>query len=354
MIKVAIYSPYLQMMGGGERYILSIASILSQKYEVYLYAGEDIGEKANSMLGINLDRVHFLPANLLHRQNVFERFINLRQYGLFFYMTDGSVFFSGAGKNCLIIQSPLHIPKKSFLNWVKLSNWQIICYSNFIKSAIQGKLGDKIKLSTLAPCINIKSGTKQKKENIILSVGRFFPYPHDKKHAVLIDLFKKNFKKYFSNWKLVIAGGLTEAGGKKMFEDLKKKSAGFPIEVVANLSSNQLTKLYQKSKLYWHAAGFGEDLAKYPEKAEHFGIAPIEAMAAGTIPLVYNGGGLKDTINDGEGGYLWNNLDELVQKSVNLINNEELLSQQQIKAYEKSADYSRDKFYEKLDKIIEG
>lgn len=340
------------MMGGGERYILSIASILSQKYEVYLWGDKDIAEKSSLIFDIILERVHFLPANLLRRQNLFNRFINLRQYNLFFYMTDGSLFFSGAGKNYLIIQSPLHIPKPSFLNSFKLANWHIICYSKFMETVIRTRLRDNIKLSTLAPCINIKSSKKQKKENIILSVGRFFPYPHDKKHDVLIRIFKKNLRKYFSDWQLVIAGGLTEEGGKKIFENLKGESVGFPIKIIANPSSSELVKLYQSSKLYWHAAGFGEDLDQYPEKAEHFGIAPIEAMAVGCVPLVFNGGGLKDIVQEAKGGYLWNSLEELVGKTVGLITNENLLNRQANLAKRKATDYFCDKFYEKLEKII--
>jgi len=353
MIKVGVYSPYLKMMGGGERYILSIASLLSQKYEVYLWGDEDILEKSRLTFNINLERVHLLSGDLLRRQNLFNRFMSLRQYNLFFYMTDGSLFFSGAGKNYLIIQSPLHIPRQSVLNSIKLLNYHLICYSKFMESIIRDRLGRKIRISTLAPCIDVKTNAKRKKENIILSVGRFFPYPHDKKHSVLVGIFKKNFEKHFSDWQLVIAGGLTEEGGNKIFEDLKKKSAGFPIKVIVNPSSAELVKLYQRTKLYWHAAGFGEDLVRYPERAEHFGITPLEAMANGAVPLVFNAGGLKDIVCEAQGGYLWNSPEELVDKTVHLITNEKLLNEQAIIAANVAKNYSCDTFYEKLEKIIE-
>lgn len=354
--KVGILSPYLNILGGGERYILTFASTLNKKYEVFLYADKDIVEKSLQRFNLPLTEINFKSENSIYKSNLLKRYINLRQYELFFYMTDGSLFFSGAKKNFLIIQSPLHIPHLSILNRFKLSNWQIICYSRFMKTIIQQRLGNNMKIYALPPGINIPSNTidSRKKENVILSVGRFFPYPHDKKHDVLIDTFRTFYAKYFSGWKLIIAGGLTEEGGREMLNKLQHQAQGLPIEIYTDLSAHDLNKFYGHAKIYWHAAGFGEDLMKYPEKAEHFGIAPLEAMANGVVPLVYNGGGLKDIISEGQGGYLWNTSEELVKKTCNLINDEKLLDQQRITAILKAKDYSSDKFYEKLEKIISG
>lgn len=355
MPKASIFSPYLNTSGGGERYIFSIADTLSKKYATYLYADRVIKEESLDRFGISLDKVHFLSADLLEKQNLLKRYNSLRQYDLFIYMTDGSIFFSGAKKNLLVVQSPLHIPKSNFLNNLKLTNWQIICYSQFMKTIIQKNLGKNIKISTLAPCIDVSGNGKkiEKKENIILTVGRFFPYPHDKKQGVLINIFKHACKKYFSDWKLIIAGGFTEEGGRNILTQLKDMARGFPIEIMINLSASTLNKLYKKAKIYWHATGFGEDLEKYPERAEHFGIAPLEAMAHGAVPLVYNGGGLKDIIIDGKDGYLWSTSDELVKKTYNLITNDnKLFYEITVRAISKANQYSCDKFYAKLEKII--
>lgn len=354
--KIGIFSPYLDMLGGGEKYIFSIAEALSSKQEVYLYSDKKVNRIASDTFDIELDRIHFLSAKAFREQNLLSRYLNLRQYNLFFYMTDGSLFFSAAKKNFLIIQSPLHIPKLNLLNNLKLSNWQIICYSRFMENIIRDKLGENVKIFSLPPCIKTpKHQIKhENKENIILSVGRFFSYPHDKKHAMLVDLFKSAYKKYFAGWKLIIAGGLTENGGKEILSVIEDKSRGFPIEIMVNISASKLSELYEKAKIYWHAAGFGEDLVRHPEKAEHFGIAPLEAMASGVVPVVFNGGGLRDILANGKGGYLWNTQQELIEKTINLINNVKLLSEQGNKAKVRAADFSCGKFYEKLEKIIAG
>lgn len=354
--KVGILSPYLNILGGGERYILTFATVLSKKYDVYLYADKDIGEMSSQRFSLPLTGIHFSNVDSIYKSNLFKRYKDLRPYELFFYMTDGSLFFSGARRNFLIIQSPLQVPNLSMLNRLKLANWQIICYSKFMEDIIRQRLGKSVKIYALAPGINIPRNelNEEKKENIILSVGRFFPFPHDKKHDMLIDAFKTYYDKYFQGWKLIIAGGLTEEGGREILNKLQSQSKGLPVEIYTNLSADNLTKLYSRAKIYWHAAGFGEDLHEYPEKAEHFGIAPLEAMANGVIPFVYYGGGLKDIIREGQGGYLWSTQEELVKKTSNLINDGRLLNRQRITASFKAKDYSSGRFYEKLEKIISG
>lgn len=356
ILKVGIFSPYLNILGGGERYILSIARALSRENEVYLYADKQIKKSSFEKFGIVLKRTHFLPVNILYKQNFLKRYYHLRQYDLFLYMTDGSIFFPGAKKNFLLIQSPLHIPEIDYKNRLKLSSWQIICYSQFMKDIISKRLGNRSKIFTLAPCIDLPNNKKlsDTKENIILSVGRFFPFPHNKKHLALIDIFKSGYDKYFYGWKLVIAGGLTEEGGRQILAQIKEKTKEFPIEIMVNLPSSKLLQLYQKAKIYWHAAGMGEDLEMYPEKAEHFGIAPLEAMAYGAVPVVFNGGGLKDIITDGQGGYLWNSKEELIDKTYSLIIDDKLWQQEGTKAKKEAENYTCDKFYEKLEKIITG
>lgn len=354
-LQVAIFSPYLGIFGGGERYLLSIASALSKKADVFIYSDKDIAQKALSIFGISLKGVHFLPESFIRSQNILKRFISFRKYDLFFYMTDGSLFFSAAQQNFLIIQSPLHIPKLTLVNSLKLSNWHILCYSQYMKNIIEKKLGTAIKISILSPCIDLSINRyePEQKENIILSVGRFFQHPHDKKHDMLIDLFKAHYKNLFSGWRLIIAGGLTEEGGKSILADLEEKSKGLPVEILVNLPSAKLVELYQKAKIYWHAAGFGEDLNLYPERAEHFGIAPLEAMMSNVVPLLYNAGGLRDIVG-GQDDYLWNTREELTEKTVRLIQNDKLLSRLSEEAHEKALFFSCDKFYEKIDKVISG
>lgn len=350
-LRIAIYSPYLDIFGGGERYILTIAEMLSSKHEVYFYADKQIRHNANKKFNICLNRVHFLTNDLFRANNLFTKLIELRNYDIFFYMTDGSLFFSSAKKNFIIVQSPAHLPERNIINKLKFINWKILCYSTFMQNIIKKHL--KKQAVILSPCINsnqFKTGFSTK-DNIILSVGRFFKKPHDKKQNILIEIFKNNYNNGFSPWKLVIAGGLTEESGEEILINIKKNVRGFPIEIVVNPDFLQLLDLYKKAKLYWHAAGFGEDLLQFPERAEHFGITTLESMASGAVPIVFGAGGQLDIINDGINGYLWKNEKELVDKSVNLIKNNNLLREMSDKATEGVQRFSCHKLNEQLEKI---
>jgi glycosyltransferase involved in cell wall biosynthesis len=85
-----------------------------------------------------------------------------------------------------------------------------------------------------------------------------------------------------------------------------------------------LVNLYATSLIYWHCAGYGVNDKEHPEQVEHFGIAPIEAMAAGAVTFCYNAGGPKEVITDTENGFLFNTQEELIQKTVVVLDNAEL------------------------------
>lgn len=342
-LDIGIYSPYFHIFGGGERYLLSIAEYLNKRHNVFIFTDVSLTEKAKSVFNIHLDRVQFLPE---------EKFRTKKLFDILFYMTDGSLFLSLSKKNFLIIQSPSHIPSNTLINKIKLFNWKVVCYSEFMQKIINEKL--KVSSIILPPAIDIGQfkSDSQKKENIILTVGRFFSHLHNKRHDSLIEVFKKYYKTVFKDWKLVIAGGVTDQDGERVVDDLKKQSQGYSIEVLTDISFDRLRSLYKKAKIYWHAAGFGEDLDKYPEKAEHFGITTLEAMAAGCVPLVFEAGGQMDIVTEGRNGYLWSQEGELVNKSKAVMNDSQLLATLSVSAQKRAQDFSLESFYEKINQLI--
>jgi len=181
-----------------------------------------------------------------------------------------------------------------------------------------------------------------------LGVGRFFAPQHPKKQEVLIEAFKE-ISKQLSGWSLVLIGGITL--GTKI-DTLRNKSKGYDIKIIADASVAELKKYYGKAKVFWHAAGFGEDLAKYPERAEHFGMTTVEAMAAGCVPVVFSGGGQREIVEKEKTGCLWNNLDELEIDTLGLIRNPEILEKMSKTAVLRAKDFSTEKFYSDLEAIL--
>ena len=71
---------------------------------------------------------------------------------------------------------------------------------------------------------------------------------------------------------------------------------------------------HARASLFWHAAGYGVDPARAPERLEHFGIATAEAMLCGAVPLVFPGGGQAEVVQDGVTGVHWRTPPELAAR----------------------------------------
>lgn len=355
-MKVAIFSPYLDTLGGGERYMMTIAEVLSKNHQVdilldshlYLMDVENLFDKLSKRFGLDLSKVNPVKAPMGKDSNSLERTLFLTKYDLLIYLTDGSIFYPTSTKNILHIQSPIvGQPAKSMWGKLKLSGWDLIIYnSKFTQQA--AKQHWKIKSEVVYPPVDIEKIELLDKEKKILSVGRFFSFLKDKKHELLIKAFKNIYKaKNIKEWSLNLVGSAGE-GDKVYIEELKKLSDGLPINFFPNLGYEDLIKLYGESSIYWHAMGYGEE---DPTKMEHFGISTVEAMAGGCVPIVINKGGQLEIVEDEKTGFLWNNLDELEEFTTNVINDEKLRMKISKSALERAKIFSKEVFEEKILKI---
>ncbi len=341
-MRIGIYNPYFDSLGGGERYTLSLASHWSGKHDVVLFWEDDsFINKAQQRFNIDLSRVKTVH-NFFRSKNVFKKLILSKQYDLIFILTDGSIPMSLARFNILHFQVPFR--EISAPSW-KLNQYQVVvCNSNFTKNNLDPRLGGAS--IVIYPPVDTSQFKSGKKENIILSVGRFTSYFQTKKQEVLIEAWKSAHVK---DWQLVLAGGLLPSD-KIYFEKLEKLVSGLSIRLLPNISFPDLVELYSKASIYWHAAGFEE---RDPKLAEHFGITTVEAMASGCIPIVYNAGGLPEIVEEGVSGFLWKTKDELIEKTHNIIKNTSLSSSIRKQALQKSKEFDVNVFYKAFDKVLE-
>jgi glycosyltransferase involved in cell wall biosynthesis len=350
-MRIGLYDPYLDTLGGGERYMLSAAAILSKNHEVAIFWDDKSTlQQAEKKLNLDLAKVT-TTKNIFTTQTSFHsRLLATSKYDVIIYLSDGSIPWLTAKKNILLFQFPVNWVKLSLSNKAKLTRInRIICYSDFVKHYLDKTFHTSSVI--LSPPVEDVANDSVKKENIILSVGRFTQGMNTKKQDVLIAAFKKLCDEGLKNWKLIIAGSYLPEDH-EFVESLEKSAEGYPIEVEANVPYSTLVSFYQKAKIYWHAAGFGEDLKRYPERAEHFGITTVEAMGAGAVPIVINAGGQKEIVIEQQNGFLWDTLDELLQKTTQVINDKQLWTILSIKAKSRSKDFSEEKFCSNLMKIV--
>jgi glycosyltransferase involved in cell wall biosynthesis len=351
-MRIGIYDPYLDTLGGGEKYVLSIASYLAMKNTVNVFWDDDeVLKKAEKKLNIDLGKVSLVKNIFSNKYSFFQKLKATAAYDIMFCVSDGSIPLLFSKKNFLIIQFPIGSNKgKDLKNSFKLQRInRIICYTNFVKKHLERSFSKKIEV--LYPPVESLGIGGSKKKNHILSVGRFTKGMNKKKHEVLIDVYRKMIDDGLRDWKLIIIGSHLEQD-KYLVEELRKQARNLPVEIIANAPHSLLVEHYKSAKIYWHAAGFGEDLETHPEYAEHFGISTVEAMGAGAVPVVIKAGGQIEIVEDRESGFLWENLKELEDKTLLLISDKKLWREMSAKAEKRAKFFSKEKFYQELEKLI--
>jgi glycosyltransferase involved in cell wall biosynthesis len=153
------------------------------------------------------------------------------------------------------------------------------------------------------------------KEDRILVLGRF---NWVKKQAELVALFRKQ-RERLAGWSLGCLGGLAvENRTDQAYYDAVCREANGVADVVPNVPRTRIRSELARARVFWHAMGIDVDEERDPVLIEHFGIATVEAMAAGCVPVVVNRGGQREIVTDGESGFLCNTFEEIAERTVEL------------------------------------
>ncbi len=356
-MRVGIYDPYLDDLGGGEKYMMTIAQCLAKHHDVSVFW--DNKEDFDGLLkrfSLNLDAVTLTKNIFSSKVSFWERLLSTRNYDAIIVLTDGSIPLTLSKKLFLHIQQPL--PQTNIASWkgfLKKTKISGIFYNSDFTKSFNDRLFPNIPARIIYPPVYWQH-QDTKKENIILHVGRFRPknvgVSDFKKQGVMIDAFKQMVDKKMTNgWKFILATSMKPEDEVK-FAPLKKAIKGYPIEILLNKTNDELWDVYNKAKIYWHASGFGEDLQKHPEFAEHFGISTVEAMGAGVVPVVINAGGQPEIVTEGDNGFLWNTLEELQAKTKKLIDTPALLTKLSAAAMDDAKKFSQEKFCKAITQLV--
>lgn len=362
-ISIGFYSPYIpKHFGGGERHLFTIAAILSRFYRVVVgicsqkkLTDEEIANirlAYERQFGLDLAGVEFQASPFGTKAFPFSKLLWTKQFDKLFSVSDGSLSFSWAKQNILHLQIPFNNSQSGIINRWKLSNWKLNANSLFTKNVIERKWQTHVD-SVLYPSVDIHQIQPGKKHKIILNIGRFFRQLHAKRQDVLIDAFKTLHKKYakeMKGWKLVLIGGIED---QQYVDQLQTQAKDLPIQFIHEARHTEVIEYLQKATIYWHATGFEVDEFIHPERVEHFGITTVEAMAAGCIPMVINKGGQKEIVEHGVSGFLWNELDALIEKTLAVVHKEINLSEIAENARQRAEDFDQSHFVPEVFNLFE-
>lgn len=183
-------------------------------------------------------------------------------------------------------------------------------------------------------------GKKIKKGNIVVSLGRL---TRDKKYDFMIDCFKELYDSGIKNYRYVISAIPSDKEYQKQLEESIKS---YPIKIEFGVGGKAIRDSYAKSKILFHAKGYGVDEKKEPQDVEHFGLVAVEGMSFGTVPVTPNKGGQREIVEQGKNGFLYETKEEAVNYLSKLMKDKKLLNRMSKEAVKRAKAFSL-KFFEK-------
>ncbi|MFP4412904.1 glycosyltransferase family 4 protein [Coleofasciculus sp.] len=136
-----------------------------------------------------------------------------------------------------------------------------------------------------------------RKDKTILYAGRIHP---EKGIHLLLDAFAILCQD-FSDVKLRILGPFRQnqgGGGEVYLHSLQRKAQQLPVEFSEPIfDGKKLAEAYRTADLFCYPS--------LAEKGESFGVAPLEAMATGLVPIVSDLDCFRDFIEEGKTGYFF-------------------------------------------------
>jgi GT2 family glycosyltransferase len=314
---IAIYNSYWDTKGGGESHALAFATVL-QKYEtVYLVSENnfDIDELAE-----------YYDIDLSNCRKLLESQINTeftKKFDIFINSTYKSNLISQASRSYYIVSFPDRYADENIL-----PAYTFLYNSDYTKRWAHKYWGENLKEDIIYPLgmINNKEIDLNTlhKEKVILSVGRFFVGEHSKNQHIIAEAYKNLVSQDGSlkDWKLVLIGSLNNQSREDVeyVNKIKEILSGLNYELILNAERKVLNQFFQKAHIYVHASGYGNDAENEPNKFEHFGITPVEAMVNGCLPIVYEIGGPAELTKKLNLGERYKTIENLVTNMYNKIN----------------------------------
>ncbi len=164
--------------------------------------------------------------------------------------------------------------------------------------------------------------SKHEKKKVILSVGRFNPFGHSKNQLEIAKAYRSLVTEMpdANQWKLVLAGSyirsIRSCGLFPLSETLSQRTE---CRGASKYGKKEFDKLFSDAIIYVHGTGIGCHREREPEKFEHFGITPVEAMQFGCIPVVFDTGGPADLVRCLDIGYCFSSEESLQATLKNLM-----------------------------------
>ena len=391
-----LFSPFDLTPGGGEKYFLTVAQVLySMGYEIELILRDenkcvdvDCIKKTLQALrvGLTVDQFKVRLVNGDEYLNMYTHdTLVLQLYDVFFYIANSKwpqIYPSGE-YNIFMCQFPFDLYHSAkYYEIQRLWKYDIVLVNSrfshewYVRSILRDTQ-KYLRTNSFIPALAIahppiepfisfandfnslpKLPDREKVMNIVV-LGRFFQGRQSKGHdvavSILANILRKTSKK---NIHLYLCGYI-HADGKATdyVESLKANvtKANLPVTFVTNADTSKITSILQEATILWHLTGvlYLSKPREDPASFEHFGIAIVEAMYMGMIPMVTNIGGPLDIVKHKVNGYLCSTVEDYVAYFLEIQSMTDAeIANMRAKAYHAASKYTTQHFQNKLQSII--
>ena len=363
---LAIYDHTLHLIGGGQKYGCTMAQALQDDFDITLIAHRPVAT-ADLMTWYDLDlsrcRIQVIPLGFFSENEALnpDR-VSSRGENPFFAVSRASGNFDFFVNNSMLeMVYPLanvslfvcHFPERPKGPYFYADRYPHLIYnSKYTAHWIAKKWGITSGHHIYPPVDMEPSHPATAKENIILSVARF-ESGGSKQQLEMVTAFARLLEREpqaVCGWKLVLCGG--SASPNPYLERIRAEIAarpGLPVELRVNITLDELKRHYARAAVFWHFCGLGQ---RNPAQVEHFGMSTVEAMQNGCLPIVFDGGGQREIVEDGVSGFRFAGAAQLLERTLQALRDPVLCQRLGRQAHGRGMEFSRAVFDEKVCRLF--
>ncbi|MEW5899904.1 MAG: glycosyltransferase family 4 protein [Acidobacteriota bacterium] len=357
---LGLYDHAFHLIGGAQKYGLTLAAALLDRFETTIISNKEVtADDFRSWYNLDLSSCRFKLIRIPfyeERGTVFldPALVTAKManpfhpvskesgaYDIFVNNSMNEMVFPLSNISALICHFPERRPKTYFY----ADQYTAVIYNSRYTAEWVGKRWKFVPHEHIYPPVDpAEKQDASLKKKIILSVARFEP-EGTKRQREMIGAFLKLSEIYpaaVKDWTFILAGGSEPQN--RYLEELRKMAQSSPlrnVELRVNIPAAELASLYEEASIFWHLCGVVQN---DPSEVEHFGMTTVEAMQRQAVPVVYDGGGLGEIVDDGVNGYLVRTRAELLERTFRLFRQPELRLKLGQAAAEKARVFSRAHF----------
>lgn len=304
-LRIGVFHPLMNMCGGAEWVAVNIINNLKRAgHEIVVLSNEKIDQKKiTSLFGTTLkaDDEIILPFQPFHDGDIHNlytdgfRSIFLKAKCDLLIDTESNsllpcanityIHFPVAGR---LLTFKSRLPAAFFNPYLFYERRQVRCNkrlifvnSKYTSNTMRHLTGANPTLlyPPISKALYVDSNDLNDKENVVVSLSRIVP----QKRLTLIPTIAKFTDKRI-RFKIVGLNGSADEL-RRIHKAIEKNGVSDRVEVATDVSREELRRILRTSKVFLHLT-----------VGEHFGVAVVEAMASGCIPIVDDSGGPKEFV----------------------------------------------------------